>query len=402
MRRACILGLVLLVAGAGACLWDSDTLKAEAANKMDLVRVITGRFERWPAKYYEVRLERVKKELADSATSDAKRLELYDDGAVALDRLHRDDEAIALIERKKALLLTLDPKVAFHKDHWYRYYANVGTFWAHNWFAKGADRAKIDQLKHARDLIAKAIEINPKAHFGRETYQLYALEWVINPLKTVGYGEDETPLPPNTEIAKATAFTFGAYLARKPREQMTKADIGLGGLILLGNAWESVDIFEALATVTSDQRNTAISLLASERLDELLGRGKKSLIPDFEKPSSLDISLNRNASFIKKEYLRLRLEANQWASGREAFITRRLGEGKHPDVDPDFWEGFVEPKPPELADIPLSKKFSNWAQGDGGPFLLGLVCCAMPVGGIGGIWWYVRRRRRLRAGSPAP
>src|SRR5438105_1575377 len=75
---------------ASACIWDRDTLATEVSGIMDTVRVITGRFERNPPLYYEMRLKRVAAEVVASPD----KLELYDDAGVACDRLGRDDEAL--------------------------------------------------------------------------------------------------------------------------------------------------------------------------------------------------------------------------------------------------------------------------------------------------------------------
>ena len=61
MRRvltamALLLGLPLSVA---ACLWDRDTPVDEARGLPEVVAVLTGRFERNPPLFYEMRLERV-------------------------------------------------------------------------------------------------------------------------------------------------------------------------------------------------------------------------------------------------------------------------------------------------------------------------------------------------------
>lgn len=85
---------------ANACLWDDDTLETEARGVPDAVRVITGRFERNPDLYYEMRLARVTKQLG----STPEKLELSDDAGVACDRLHRDDKAIAWMTKKRAQL----------------------------------------------------------------------------------------------------------------------------------------------------------------------------------------------------------------------------------------------------------------------------------------------------------
>ena len=376
MRRACVLALLLLAAIAGACLWDSDTLKAEAANKMDLVRVITGRFERWPAKYYEMRLERVKKELADPATTDTKKLELLDDASVALDRLHRDDEALTFSDHKRELLMKLDPKVATHKDHWYRYYANAGTFWAHRWFAKGADRAKIDQMKHARDLIAKAIKINPNAHFGREWAQQATMDWVIRLKRdSVGLG----------------SFVRSAASMETPRRNDEDALKGLAGLVMLGAGWESIDLFDAMAELVSYHQDTLRSL-ADQRVSELRDLGKKSLTP-----GRVDVATHWvYQDHIEREYRRLRAEADEWATHRETFVLRRLGEGKHPDVDSDFWEGYVEKPAPEIQDATIAERIGAWWRLPTTPFLL---CPAVLIAAI--VALHIRgRKRRLPVALP--
>lgn len=57
---ALLLGLTLSVV---ACLWDRDTPAGEAAGMPEVVAVLTGRFERNPPLFYEMRLSRVTAEL---------------------------------------------------------------------------------------------------------------------------------------------------------------------------------------------------------------------------------------------------------------------------------------------------------------------------------------------------
>jgi len=45
------------------CLWDYDTLRYEAQGMPSTIEAITGRFDRFPPLYYEMRLERVSAEL---------------------------------------------------------------------------------------------------------------------------------------------------------------------------------------------------------------------------------------------------------------------------------------------------------------------------------------------------
>ncbi|HEY0072633.1 MAG TPA: hypothetical protein VGB77_00935, partial [Abditibacteriaceae bacterium] len=126
-----------------ACLWDSDTLSTEAKGLPGTLEIITGRFERNPPLFYEMRLKRVTQEI----TAQPQKLELYDDAGVACDRLHKGNQAIAWMAKKRAQLKPYPQD----KEHWYRYHANLGTFQAHRWLRGGADRKKLHEMKTARD-----------------------------------------------------------------------------------------------------------------------------------------------------------------------------------------------------------------------------------------------------------
>ena len=116
------------------CLWDRDTLKEEGEGRMEAVKVIAGWFDRYPPEYYQVRLERVLKELETKPDE----LSLYDDAGVALDRLHRSDEAIAIMARKKATMEKLKETSSKETlwEHRYRHLANLGTFYVHRWIGR--------------------------------------------------------------------------------------------------------------------------------------------------------------------------------------------------------------------------------------------------------------------------
>ncbi len=235
MRRALsvfllLLGLPLSVA---ACLWDTDTPRDEAQGLPEVVAVLTGRFDRNPPLYYELRLKRV----AEHLQSQPGDLAAYDDAGVACDRLGRGDEAIAWMEKKQAQLDGLDPAQSEVKEQLYRYHANLGTFLVHRWIWQGSDRSRIDEVKAARDEIARALEINPDAHFGREKYQLRAIEFLINPPEVASGGD----------LPNLLGWSLGDVAeTRIDSREAHDAVRGLAGLIVLGNAWESVDVYHAL------------------------------------------------------------------------------------------------------------------------------------------------------------
>lgn len=127
---AALLLLVFSSRAAFGCIndRDSDTLAQQGQQLPDVVRVITGRFERNPPLYFQMRIARVTKELQKTPAN----LPLYDDIAVAYDRLGKDDDAISWMNRKKLQLTKsstrTNAKSPAFKEATYRYYANNGTF----------------------------------------------------------------------------------------------------------------------------------------------------------------------------------------------------------------------------------------------------------------------------------
>ncbi len=330
-----------------ACLWDRDTIHEEAEGKMDVITVISGRFDRHPPKYYEMRLERVTKELA----TDPSRLDLYDDAGVACDRLHRGDEAIAWMEKKRGQLDEL-PESESRATHLYRYHANLGTFLAHRWLRDGAPDGRISELEQARDEIARAIEINPDAHFGREKYQLMALEWLID-LKKNGASEnlDIEENNPRSFLPISTRESIAWIKVDLKERDIEDAVEGISGLITLGNAWESPDVFLSLQFALQLVGDSHLAELARLRREELENLGHRSLYPrpqDFPFP---DVPSLEDSKPSKKYFRVLRSESNRWQHARAEYQRLEFSKGKHPDTDSDFWEGFryrgTVPTPPK-------------------------------------------------------
>lgn len=362
----CCLGLVYLLlmlsSPANACEWDSDTLKQEAGQVPQVVDVITGRFPRNPNLYYEMRLDRVREILA----AHPDRLELYDDAGVACDRLNRGKEAIAWMRRKRIYLQRSSQSPSTH-DQWYRYHANLGTFLVHDWFRQGADRHSIEQVRRARNEIAEAIHLNPNAHFGREKYQLMAMDWIINP----------------------RSRSFADFLDARGESNYAATIRGLTGLIVMGNAWRSVDIFEALATTLINRMENSLGYLALLRASELVDEGARPLLAG--KTTAADLKaklLDRNDVMIhedqkaevKEQYLQLRANADSWEESRTAFMMIRLRQGRHPDTDASFWKGYREVDRVDLDHSRLK------------------IEIIVPAAGVVSVivFWFISRRRRTR------
>ncbi len=360
MRRA--LMILILVGGLPltvlACLWDRDTPAEEAEGMPEVVAVITGRFPRNPPLFYEMRLARV----AQHLRSEPEDLAAYDDAGVACDRLGRGDEAIEWMKRKREQLESLPASDPAVKEQWYRYHANLGTFLVHRWARQGSDRAKIAEVEQARDEIAEALKINPEAHFGREKYQLKALEWIIAPPELGPYG-----LP--TLVGWPTD-TFSYRIEPQVAHDAVK---GLAGLIVLGNAWESIDVFHALDlalqhdtlgfSADRDGGRNSLAYLARLRCFELIDDGKCSILPGAPTGENLKRHLLGptfiETSHLDQAYPRLRAEAEAWQRSRTEFMLERLKAGRHPDTDPNFWAGYREAPAPALPSVRVPDTYTR-------------------------------------------
>ena len=317
------------------------------------------------------------------------------------------------MEKKRQQLEKLDAKSAKVREHQYRYHANLGTFLVHRWVRQGRDRGRIEEVKRSRDEIAEALKINPDAHFGREKYQLKAIEWIIDPPRAgdspyrlhnlLGWDETrhDTPDPKTADDAVR----------------------GLAGLVVLGNAWESVDIFHALIVAlghdtlgfqnAADEgggRNT-LAYLAWLRCRELIDGGKRSMLPDEPSGQGLTERLSRPGNveaegLLDRAFVKLRAEADAWQAARTAFMMKRLNEGRHPDTDLEFWNGYTEKPAPGLPAMSVKEHFQELMADRR---RLGLVVAiALPVlalafvVGIRTARWAMARRGRRRKFRSSP
>lgn len=377
--RAAVLGagLLSLSSRARACGWDRDTVWIDALYMHDVLAILVGRFPRNPPLYYQMRLDRMTRQLAAHPGD----LAAYDDAAVASDRLGRADEAIALLEKKKAQLDALADSDTSKKEHLYRYLSNQGTSHYHRWLQRGASRTpgELADVKKARALLGEAIRVNPQAHFGREKYQVLVMDWILQPpngLATVDIENEEEGSQPFRIVPG-----FIKELTRRDEALSKKypdAARGLAGLIALGSSWESVDVFHNLALVLRlVHGKVALSAIASLRAAELVGQGQRSLHPAAPATAPLPVGFPlssyrfeprnwketqalfgpitrqqykemKGKTNIEKEYFLLRQEADSWSAARSSYLVAQLQAGRHPDTHPDFWRDFTEPDLPYL------------------------------------------------------
>lgn len=343
----------LLAGVAHGCLWDRDTLAAEAKGLPGITEIITGRFDRFPPLFYEMRLERV----TAAIVSDPDNLGLYDDAGVACDRLGRSDEAIVWMERKLLVMDRLESEGADVGEHRYRYLANLGTFLVHRWLKSGSDREDLTDVERSRELIAAAIELNPDAHFWRERYQLLAIDWLLDPPQDVGTGRTLLHLIPEYRFMDRGTSNFTL-------KKLGYSDSieGLSGLIALGNAWQSPEVYTALAFTMADEGLHVLATLCMIRVQDLNLRETGNELP--EKYADFELMIPGHAMILdgytevlRAYYVDASEEASDWVDTRNQYAMDRLERGVHPDTHSGFWDEWIEPS--SAPDFPSMTTLSH-------------------------------------------
>lgn len=397
----CAILLGAFVVPTFACLWDYDSLRAEANGLPGVAEIITGRFERNPPLYYEMRLARS----TQSIEQYPKHFDAYDDAGVACDRLGRSDDAIAWMARKDAAMTASGEEPAALADHRYRYLANLGTFHAHRWFNNGANRNDMADLERAVKLISAAISLNPDAHFGRERYQLLALKWILDPPMRNVYDGKLDRLPTFFDVDEAYCKIVDEHGERVAQNLAhagyTDAVQGLTGLIALGNAWQSVDLFHTLEAALTDRHDASLARLAKLRYTELVHDGRNSLHPAAPQGDAVLETMFRygyepeDQQDIDAYYKKARAAADAWQEHRTQFMLTKLEQGMHPDTHENFWAGYEELTAPSMPNGVLGVSRTTAAA------LVPIVAIAC-VGGIIALilMRLLRRTRNKPAESP--
>lgn len=177
-------GLAATAVSVFACLWDSETLAAERVRFPEVAHLITGMFPRHSTEFHQWRIRRCENQLK----GDPNNLRLYDDLAVSQHKLGDHRAAIATMQAKEK-----------RRPGVYETFSNLGTFHIYT-----------GELDIALQYINQALVINANAHFGREKYQRWLVEWL----------QERQRNPP--EIANANGpfgadnkTGFAAFIARK-------------------------------------------------------------------------------------------------------------------------------------------------------------------------------------------
>ena len=385
MRRpALVLALLGLLAAPGiafACLWDTDTRIEEERGLPSLKDAILGRYEVHSKEYYLERRDRLEKKRPTLSPDE------QDDLAVAYERLADHEKAIALMVAKESA----DPGR-------YTTYANWGTFLAHS-----------GKLEDGLEKLEKAVAINPDAHFGRERYQIAAIQFLIQAKKDPAFAKASTILGPSLEPAIGVRDEKGElrqrhllpskFFAQHPsiREDVWSGIVGM--LVLGGNpaaGWHEFyyslgelccavdwDYVEGKGKTLGDNRG--IAWMAFERAREA-GSPRLEAIAAYQK------LLDREGTYAA-DYATARREATRWV---EAYQTREreiLAASQDPRQE-SLWTAFYakEGRPDRLG-FPRAARFYELSEKTQAIAIVALV----GFGLIALLRMRDRRRRRAAA-----
>lgn len=355
-----IMALSLLAPGLFACcIWDRDTLANEAKGLDAVADAISGKVERYPPRFYEMRLERIS-ELLKSTPFD---LGLYDDCAAALDRLGRYDEALTFLDRKREAMERFaagegPPSSRYREERYFneqvrRRLINEASTRLHRWVKAGGPRENMSDVAQARTLIVEARKLD--SSFPAERYLQFVAEWLMA----------GATAEPDSLLPDALGLRYKNKTARGPNEELKVAGLddcldGLAGLIRSSEVWECVDVFYWLSLALAVDGRQSLAYMARLRAYEIIDAGGGSLVPNAPTAAKLKDALvpriyeagrkieakslsDAARAEVEEEFGRRRRFAQRWREAQWEFMAGKFEFGAHPDIDLRFWAGFEAP-----------------------------------------------------------
>jgi tetratricopeptide (TPR) repeat protein len=202
--------------------------------------VIHERYPRHGKAYYAERNRRARQQLAKevkavrSGRPSVKYFELLDDLGVGLEALGQREEAVRVLRQK----LRQQLESGLSGRALYTSYANLGTFLIHANAARAirGDKAARVPLREGLEFIHQAIQVNPEAHFGRETWQAVAIAFLLAAMDKpqllvdydmVGTGLDSSLHPSQDNNASSGFRKTGPFRRLYPFDALRLGSSGL-------------------------------------------------------------------------------------------------------------------------------------------------------------------------------
>ena len=344
-----------------ACLWDRDTLAMERQRFPTALELITGKFLRHSADFYRWRVTDRRARITTQPTPD-----LYDDLAVALDKIGDTEEAIRVTEAKAAIYPGL-----------YSTHANLGTFYFHaGKFGLGLPE------------IEKALTINPEAHFGREIYQKRLVEYLLRQSK-----QRPPKLPLSEDMPTGMGpVGFARFLLDSvpddvdtldPAKTIDKGITGILGMLKFGNH-DSPILLEALGDLLvsrgydSDGKQLAAraylkaSYEAEEPTAQRFYRDKAKSCLEFQTIGD-DSNTTLKLGELEKQFATELLEARSWHEAVAMKEKAWLAAGQN--VEEEFEREFY--KAPTIGEPPThGENYTRWFTFSG---IVVTACVVIPL-----------------------
>jgi tetratricopeptide (TPR) repeat protein len=311
---------------AFACLWDHDTLRQERARFPSTLELITGKFLRHSKGFYEWRI----KDRLEKLKTSPSIMACYDDLAVAYEKTGQHDKAIETILAKEKISPGL-----------YETYSNLGTF-----------HILAGDFEKGLPFIDKALEINPDAHFGRERYQKWLVEYALSkkkdgkltfPLGNGGWGGFAEFLKKPLRNEKAVkGVLLGDRLGTEDLQQAVKGVLGMMrfanhnnplllealGDLLIGDWEPSVDAKQLSARAYLMASYQATEESAKKRYRRLADRALSAQTRGAETDSPIDLE------DLEVQFKQELADADTWFSDLQDREANWVREGK--DADAEF------------------------------------------------------------------
>lgn len=364
MRRiGLFLGLLAAATSALACYNDVDTNLTELRDNLDVTLAVAGRFTIYPKEYYEKRIWIQ----SDILAKNPNNLEAYDNIAVAFDRIGDSANAMKWIHEKRKHLGANPGNQQLYSTE-----ANEGTILIVRWIREHKPGDVADAVA-AEKCIAKALQINPNAHFGREFAQLYSIRALIQ----CGKNDDWKEKFSETLIS----------VADKDHIDHKKLRFGIAGMMVLGAAWTMPPMIQAIANLVPEEQQ--IVALCEQRMLSLDWSNPELTFDDFP------IKRNEKLNPVERPLIhRLLSNAQEFQINRQKWVSDQVAKGRYPDVDKDFWEGFKDVPPIPKSDYVVIRKKRIWEQPGGIMQLFILVGAGSAI--LVAIGYYIYRQMKLK------
>lgn len=308
---------------AAPCDCNRDTPGAELNRESVLRDLVTGRFDRFPAAFYEQRLAIAQQKLF----LDPQNWEAYGKGASALEQLGRTDEAQALLD---AMAEALDQKgqaapaearqaLAFQR----------GTIWLHAFFRSPSEAT----LERARRSLEQAEAL--RATEVESPYPMTAVRALRVP-------RGEEPLGDFFGLERFLRRQYGqvSFIRGLSEAELAGRIRLLSAALAYGPGCETPLLLLTMNRAFELQGTVALAPFAALRCQELLPLEERAM---FLEEAWLLSRLESTDSKLGTFFQQIRDWSKGWQVRRWQAIEEQLAKGWHPDShSEDFWEPLRE------------------------------------------------------------